>query len=346
MLQARSEFLPFRRKHISAWKRHRKRGCLHPQIHWCVSGVVLLSASAPEGQLLQGLATAAHADFALRGEPFFDLSVHGRRVGLREATWQRLCHDRPFIGADSNMAGQDLAASGWLEADQNVAVASSSQRTCRVASCTWSDVDFFVASKSVAEAMEKAQHVIGESPKPHVPITLRKIKQFPLQAPRGCSRKPDELSTSFLAPLRGEEKVDRLHELVINGEEKECAVSSMWLARTSSMSPGDRIYPHTHGATSEARPWQTDRTWEPRPGFGGPHTGFSNTVSMLTWRIQKQVKDLPCAERRRFWDILPWIDGDKCCNRWGTLDLAAPWLVRIEVKAFVGSVDSVARNLE
>ena len=136
----------------------------------------------------------------------------------------------------------------------------------------------------MAEAMEKAQHVIGESPQPHVPIIIGILHtSFPLEAPIGFSRKPDEVGTSLLAQLRGQEK----------GPPPQ-RVGHQWgpesiLRYMFDKNVTDRSCPVAYGASPEARLWGTSHMLERKPGSEGPHTELPKTISILSWRIHTMV---------------------------------------------------------
>ena len=139
-----------------------------------------------------GLGFTSTCRFRVAERTHADLSLHGGRVALRQANWQRLCrkgkilrfHDGPFlIGNDWNMSTQDR---GFRMARGN-----TSRSTCQ----------FGGNMRSGFRQMER-QHVIGEASKPHVPITVR-VQERPRAHKLHALRKIKELRLNkFLQKAR------------------------------------------------------------------------------------------------------------------------------------------------
>ena len=154
------------------------------------------------------------------------------------------------MGGDFNVSVDVLVASGWLKGVHG-RVQAPLGGTCRSAEGRWSTIDYFVVSRQLAQAVEAVHAVGSEPPKPHLPIrlqlnrsprsfkewTLKRVKQFPLVHPIGCSPKPPEwprydmepadtvADTAAAAAAAAEELVSQVHSSFVNGLELElCGV--------------------------------------------------------------------------------------------------------------------------
>ena len=129
-------------------------------------------------------------------------------LGAESKNWQSLLRigetlnhfGRPFIVAgDFNNSVGMLDATGWPSSIQGriLAVGAGQAGTCRSAQGRWSNIDYFICSRHLAEAVVHLHTVSEEAPKPHLPVRLKldkrprqyrelilkRIRQFPCFVP-------------------------------------------------------------------------------------------------------------------------------------------------------------------
>ena len=168
-------------------------------------------------------------------------------LGIDTKNWQRCLriaetinhYGRPFVmGGDFNNSIAGLDATGWPASMQGriMGVGSAELGTCRSSQGNWSNIDFFLVSRQLQQAVEFVQCVGSECPKPHLPIrlklnekprqfrerALKKVKQFPCYVPCGPPRAPPDWDTeSTVGNLKGQEKIDALCKFVVSTAEIE-----------------------------------------------------------------------------------------------------------------------------
>ena len=168
--------------------------------------------------------------------------------------------------------------------------------TCRSAEGKWSTIDYFIISRTLAQAAEAVHSVGSEPPIPHIPVrlqlsrcprsyrerVLKRIKQFPLEHRVGCNPKPPAWEAAETLPELPElEQLNSLHSSFVNGLETE-------LCNIYGLEEGERV---KHCGRARAPRFE----WRQSCGAITGNHPVSNAAGR-SWRlVQRRLEDVGLA---------------------------------------------------